>query len=363
MKHLSYEEYLKLETILNAQVLKSEEAGKPAHDEMLFICIHQATEIWFKLVVFELQHLVQVMNQPQVREHQIAGAVAKFGRIKMIIKSLIENFDIMETMAPQDFLKFRNLIAPASGFQSFQFRIVENLLGLDPQKRLRFNARPYSAELPDHNRQKVLDSEVGPNLFGGLDLWLKRTPFLNFGGFSFWEQYKNATTVMLQNEKSQVENDQRLTPEQRVLLATQVEGSEKMFHALFNESAYETLRQKGIWRLSYESIHAVLLINLYRDYPLFQMPYRLLNEVMEVESLMYRWRSRHALMVKRILGLRIGTGGASGHDYLLKTAEAHQVFDDLFKLVTFYLPEDKLPKLPKEVESQLHFQFGSKENI
>jgi tryptophan 2,3-dioxygenase len=119
---LTYGEYLELPELLSLQRLRSD---PPVHDELLFIVVHQAYELWFKQLLFELE---------SVRDRLFAddGERARhyLTRIRAIERVLIEHLEVLETMSPQDFLGFRDHLAPASGFQSAQFRELEFLSGL-----------------------------------------------------------------------------------------------------------------------------------------------------------------------------------------------------------------------------------------
>jgi tryptophan 2,3-dioxygenase len=123
---LTYGEYLELPELLSQQRLRSD---PPVHDELLFIVVHQAYELWFKQLLFELE---------SVRDRLFAddGERARhyLTRVRAIERVLIEHLEVLETMSPQDFLDFRDHLAPASGFQSAQFREIEFLSGLkDPR--------------------------------------------------------------------------------------------------------------------------------------------------------------------------------------------------------------------------------------
>lgn len=130
---LSYASYLRLEPLLRQQVLASE---PPAHDELLFITIHQVYELWFKLLLHELAGARDAMFADELwRAAHMLGRAAEIERV------LIKQVDVLDTMTPQDFLAFRSLLAPASGFQSVQFRELEFLSGAkDPQFVARFHA-------------------------------------------------------------------------------------------------------------------------------------------------------------------------------------------------------------------------------
>lgn len=119
---LTYGEYLRLPALLDQQVPESE---PPAHDELLFITVHQVYELWFKLMLHELE---------SARDEMVAGRLWRarqlLRRVHAIERVLVEQLDVLETMTPQDFLEFRSLLAPASGFQSVQFRELEFLSGV-----------------------------------------------------------------------------------------------------------------------------------------------------------------------------------------------------------------------------------------
>ena len=126
---LTYGGYLKLSELLSMQQLLSD---PPVHDELLFIVVHQAYELWFKQLLFELE---------SVRDRLFAGDTERarhyLTRIHAIERVLIEHIEVLETMSPLDFLAFRDHLAPASGFQSAQFREMEFLSGLKDEGLLR----------------------------------------------------------------------------------------------------------------------------------------------------------------------------------------------------------------------------------
>lgn len=285
--------------------------------------------------------------------------VARLGRINLIFRTLVQQVDILETMTPMDFLEFRDLIFSASGFQSYQFRLLENKLGLRANERLPFHSKPYHVELSPEKATEVRAAEQNPSLFDGLDAWLKRTPFLKADGFDFWQEYKRATNIMFQHDERFVNENVHLNGEEKKRLVDNIQTSKKMFESLFNQSEYEARREKNEWRLSYDAIHAALLIQLYREQPIFQLPFRLITEVLNLDSHLTQWRHRHTMMVKRMLGQRIGTGGSSGEDYLKKATEQHKIFEDFYKLTTFYVPKSKRPVLPESFIKKLGFAFNN----
>ncbi len=118
---LTYSDYLKLDKLLNMQIPHSE---RPDHDEMLFIIIHQTYELWFKEVLHELDYLKKLLLK-----NDLPRSLHTMKRILTILKVLVHQTDILETMTPLEFLTFRDRLESASGFQSFQFRELEFALG------------------------------------------------------------------------------------------------------------------------------------------------------------------------------------------------------------------------------------------
>ena len=127
----------------------------PAHDEMLFIVIHQVYELWFKQIIHELTSVVKMFNADDVNERNIGTAVARLKRVIEIQEVLIKQIHVLETLTPLDFLDFRNYLFPASGFQSFQFRMAETLLGLREEDRITYNNKRYDAEFEPNQQQQL----------------------------------------------------------------------------------------------------------------------------------------------------------------------------------------------------------------
>jgi tryptophan 2,3-dioxygenase len=354
-KAVYYGEYLQLDKLLDCQQRESFNMGRPAHDEMLFIIVHQAYELWFKQILFELDAVMDIFRKPHVPEAAVAQAVAHLSRVEEIQKLLIQQIDVLETMTPLDFLDFRDYLVPASGFQSWQFRLIETTLGLKHDKRVSFGNLSYLDRLQGADRDRLEAAETRPSLFDLVEKWLERTPFLSFGDFDFWQTYRNAVTHMLDGDHDLIASNPTLTPDQRAKQLDMLEKTRAEFAVLFDPEAHQKLQAEGAWRLSHKALQAALLIQLYRDQPILHMPYKLLSLLMDIDENFTTWRYRHALMVLRMIGSKIGTGGSSGHDYLRQTARTHKVFADLFAMSTFYIPRSDLPELPAEVQRSLAF--------
>jgi tryptophan 2,3-dioxygenase len=161
---LTYGSYLRLPQLLDSQHLESD---PPAHDELLFITIHQVYELWFKLLLWELG---------DARDRMLAGEDylprLRLQRAHAVERVLIEQVDVLETMTPQDFLAFRASLAPASGFQSVQFREIEFLSGAkDPA----YVARLHDASPVEQDRLRRRLAE--PTLWDGLLALLAKAGF------------------------------------------------------------------------------------------------------------------------------------------------------------------------------------------
>ena len=356
-KKLSYGSYLQLDRLLDSQTLKSTESGNSVHDEMLFIIIHQAYELWFKQILHELDSVLDMFRGNYVQEENFGIVVARFDRIIEIQKILVNQISILETMTPMDFLEFRDLLTPSSGFQSVQFRLIENKLGKRPEDRIQYGKQRYNQLLDDADVESVLKSENEPSLFELLENWLERTPFLQMDEFNFWESYQSAVKDMVENDIAKIKSNTQFDDETINNSLKQYEIIQRTYNALFDEDEYKKLQKDGHRRLSQKATLGALFIQLYRDEPITQLPHRLLNQLINIDQLFTSWRNRHRLLVFRMIGVKIGTGGSAGHAYLKKTAENHSVFRDIANLSTYIIPRFSLPKLPVKLKKELGFYF------
>lgn len=352
---IDYADYLRIPQLLEQQKLRSEEFGRPAHDELLFIITHQTYELWFKQILRELDLVLGIFSTDQVAEVQMSRAVQSLHRVIEIQKLLIQQVGVMETMTPLDFLDFRDMLYPASGFQSTQNRMIENKLGLQSTSRVAYNEKAYHTFVAQNEGDRMRASETEASLFDRVDAWLARTPFLRSGEFEFWRHYQGAVTAMLEGDRETVRNHAGLSPEIRDKNLSGIDGTAATFESLFDEAKYEELRKEGHFRLSYQALHAALLIQLYRDQPIFNLPFQLLTALQDIDELMTTWRYRHALMAHRMLGKKIGTGGSSGHNYLKSATDKHRIFADFFNLATYLIPRSKLPALPEDLRLRMGF--------
>lgn len=359
-----YHSYLGLDQLLNAQHPLSAAAGAMAHDEMLFIITHQSHELWFKQVSHDLESVIATMGHQVIAERDLAKVIERLTRISKIISLLVSHLPILETMTPLSFLDFRDYLYPASGFQSMQFRTLEVRLGLRRGTRLEYAGQSYECALTPEQRQSIADLEKKDSLFDNVDRWLARLPVLHVADFDFWKAYQMAVTAMLDQEEKDLDQFVSVRGMDEAKSETrrkEIKQQRDYFALFWTRESYERSMDAGARRLSFKACQAALMINFYQEEPLFQVPFQLLTLLLEIDATLTQWRSKHAQMVHRMLGLKIGTGGSSGHSYLLATASKHKVFEELFNLASFMVPRFYLPPLPPSVSNltQFHnFQDG-----
>jgi tryptophan 2,3-dioxygenase len=230
---LTYGRYLRLEPLLDQQRLETD-----AHDELLFITIHQVYELWFKQLLFEVESARDAMFADRLwwARHLLV-------RVHEIERILIEQVGVLETMTPQDFLEFRARLAPASGFQSVQFRELEFLSGAkDPHFVERFRA------LTDAERDRLRRRLAEPTL---------------------WDAFLSV------------------------------------------------LRTHGLGADSDDDVRASL-VTVAHDRGTYGDVWELAEALLAHDERAAGWRSRHVMMVERMIGTKTGTGGSSGARYLRK---------------------------------------------
>ncbi len=357
MKHppVHYHDYLKLDQLLSSQSRRSEEFNDPAHDEMLFIIVHQVFELWFKQIRFEIDSIVEVFSKAPVPDAGLAMANHRLGRIIAILKLFFGQIDVLETMTPLDFLEFRDYLYPASGFQSFQFRCVEISLGLKREDRLQFLQSSFDTHLQQEQQELLKDVISKPSVLSLVERWLERTPFVETKDFHFWKLYEEAVRQMLENDRQVIQKNPRLSEDDKAKSLKMMQALEMGFNALLDEKKYAELKATGHFRLSHKALRSALMIQLYRDEPIMQGPFQLISRLLDVDEVMTQWRYRHALLAHRMLGGKIGTGGSSGSQYLKDAADKHKIFTDFFNLSSYLIPRSRVPALPDSIKKMMNF--------
>ncbi len=356
IKPVYYGEYLQLDKLLDAQHPHSAMYGPEAHDEMLFIIVHQVYELWFKQVLHELRSIYREFQQPELADRALQLVAHRLQRILTIQDLMNAQVGVIETMTPQEFLEFREYLVPASGFQSIQFKELEILLGLTRQSRITYDQQSFYNRLHDKDRAYLEDLEQQPSLFDGVDQWLARMPFLEFDEFSFWEMYQQAVNRALDRDEEIIRRN-ATSAEQLAAELTNLQLNRDSFAALFDSRRYAELQAEQRVRLSQRALLSALFITQYREEPAFHLAHQVITALAEMDEKLTIWRYKHAMMVQRMIGSKIGTGGSSGHDYLRRTTEQNRIFKDFFAMATYLLPKHDLPELPDALRKALGFHF------
>jgi tryptophan 2,3-dioxygenase len=257
---MSYGDYLQLDLVLGAQRPLSGD-----HNEMLFIVQHQASELWLKLMIHEL-----TAARDHVASSDLQPAFKMLARVARIMAQLNQSWDVLSTLTPAEYSAFRGSLGNSSGFQSFQYRMVEFLLG---------NKRGILME-PHRHR---------PALFAALDA-VYRAPSL----------YDEALRLLARRGFA-------IDP-------GCVERDWTSLHA-YDESV------RDAW------------VRVYRDTEAHWELYELAEKLVDLEDAFRQWRFRHVTTVERIIGLKRGTGGTSGVGYLRGVVET-ELFPELWRART-----------------------------
>jgi len=352
---ISYGDYLQLDKILSAQVPQSRVHGQEVHDEHLFIVTHQAYELWFKQVIFEIDSIRDCfLDDSGVDEARMLEVIKRLQRVVMIIKLLVDQVLILETMTPLNFMDFRDFLSSASGFQSLQFRLLENKLGIKSEYRVRYNQSNYRRVYEDKpDELAALEaSEDEPGLSDVVQRWLERTPGLHCD-FNFAVKYKEAIDKILVESLELIEAEDNIT--MKTHLMSNYRKKKEQFDSIFDPEKHNALVKRGERRFSHNALLGALMISCYSEEPRFHQPHQLLIALMDIDSLITKWRYNHVMLVQRMLGsIQLGTGGSSGYQYLRSTlSERYKVFIDLFNMSTFLVPRNLIPPLTPQMRTTL----------
>jgi tryptophan 2,3-dioxygenase len=347
MTDLYYSDYIELDKILNSQHPRSFARPEDGNDEMLFIISHQAYELWFKQIIFELDLVRHIFRQGRINDNSpdMSNVVHKLKRIVKVLELLNQQVTILETMTALDFLEFRNYLLPASGFQSKQFRLIEAKLGLKMEDRYKKEYYKYTrrGSLSEFDAQAINQAEGENTLKELVVQWLERMPFFDE---KYWVDYKGQSSS----------NGQIFWSAYRQIYQAGLSAAgESARLAEFDKIFF----QEGRGEISPRAMQAALFITLYRDLPIFQLPFELLNTLSEIDELLSNWRYRHFSMVRRMIGLRVGTGGTSGAGYLEGTLSQHYAFREITEVATFLIERSKLPELPDVLKEKVSFNIQS----
>jgi tryptophan 2,3-dioxygenase len=354
----NYWDYIRVEELLGLQRGVEASEAELTDDEVRFIVIHQVDELWFKLVLRELVTARDLFARPRVPEDALAFAVNSLRRISLTFELAGTHFKLMETMRTQDYLAFRDKLSPASGFQSAQLREIEILMGLPDADRIPFgNEGSYLEALNSHDgspspararvERRLAERST---LKAAVDAWLHRTPIQGSSPgdagddrvvAEFVRSYLAGHETLYQRALDHAVTVQALTKADEERLRAryrgQLQGAQRHLHAedVPAEKRAFTARLRA----------AILFIDSNRTLPLLSWPGQIIDALVECEQSMLVFRQRHARMVERVIGRRIGTGGSDGVAYLDQTALQYRVFTEIWAARTLLLPKDLCPEI------------------
>ena len=297
----TYSDYLRLKELLKLQTGVKGQKRKISNDELHFIIVHQNFELWFKLIINELRSTRDILASDYVEETKLPQAVHHMNRVIETFKLMAQQWKVMETLEPQDFLNFRDELGTASGFESFQMREMEALMG-----KKWIDGKPAGKD--DSNEKSLYEVTCD---------WLERTPI-------------QGSTSASPDDENQVNGfiSEYLAAHKKLYPDTHQDAV-----TFFEEDSSLRRRRAGL-----------VFIESYRELPLLAWPRKLISTLIELEESMILWRSAHARMVERMIGRRIGTGGSSGVDYLDMTTK-YRVFIDLWSVRSVLIKKEALPPL------------------
>jgi len=336
---MTYGNYLQLDTLLTLQNGPEGHTPQPCNDEMHFIIIHQVFELWFKLLNRELEEALNLMEVEEVSEESIPRVVHHLERCAETLRLMTHQWKVMETLAPQEFLAFRDRLGTSSGFESWQMRSLEMLLGLDAEQRIG-GMDPMVHNRKLHQEGKLSDEVMSeldrlaarPTLKQVLRQWLERTPVEGVSGdnailSNFVEGH---LASMVEHGETVIAHMVEIGHGEEAAVRPRIEGG--------IASARDFLLPDG----QVDAARAGLLfIESYRELPLLSWPRRLIDTIVELEESMLLFRFHHARMVERMIGRRMGTGGSSGVDYLDMTLK-YRIFTDLWAVRTMLVKRDSI---------------------
>jgi tryptophan 2,3-dioxygenase len=258
--NMTYGEYLNLDKILTSQNRLSNH-----HDEMLFIVIHQVSELWMKLILHEMNGAINC-----IQSGDLSSAFKKLARVSKTQSQIIQAWDVLATMTPSEYMEFRDSLGQASGFQSYQYRMIEFALGYKTEHILKI----YEKDSELHNKLKA--AYEAPTLY-------------------------DVSIHALANAGLSIDSE---------VLQRDVTKTYKG-----NESV------KAAWT------------TVYKDVEKYWDLYELAEKLVDIEDWLQQWRFRHMKTVERIIGFKMGTGGSSGVGYLKKVLD-QRFFPELWDLRT-----------------------------
>jgi len=259
-KRMTYGDYLDLDSLLSSQNRLSDH-----HDEMLFIVIHQVSELWLKLIIHEIRAATEAIHDANYRE-----AFKMLSRVSKIQSQIIQAWDVLSTLTPAEYMEFRDKLGNASGFQSYQYRLVEFSLGYKTPHILKI----YEKDEKLYRRLK--EAFEAPGLY-------------------------DVAIIALAKEGLPI--------------------SDEILQRDYTEAYTRDDSVEEAW------------LTVYKDVNRYWNLYELAEKLVDIEDWFQQWRFRHMKTVERVIGMKKGTGGSSGVGYLKRVID-HYFFPELWNIRT-----------------------------
>ncbi|MUK88377.1 tryptophan 2,3-dioxygenase [Ornithinibacillus sp. L9] len=260
LEKMTYGDYLQLDTLLGSQKRLSNH-----HDEMLFIIIHQVSELWLKLIIHEIKAATIAIQQGKLQ-----ASFKMLARVSKIQSQIIQAWDVLSTLTPAEYMEFRDKLGNASGFQSYQYRLVEFVLGYKTPHIMKIYKK-------DEELYTILkDAYEAPGLYD----------------VSIQALAKEGFTI----NKDVLQRD-------------------------FSKTYHKDTSVEQAW------------LEVYKHKEKYWNLYQLAEKLVDIEDWFQQWRFRHMKTVERIIGHKTGTGGSSGVGYLKKVLD-HYFFPELWEIRT-----------------------------
>ena len=236
----------------------------------------------------------------------ILNGLERVNKIQMVLNQQIT---VLETLTPADFLTFRDLLTPASGNQSYQFRMIEIRLGLHAEPDI--STAEFFKQLPEVDQAKLLQTKQLTSLYQAIEAWLT---LYEKDAREYLTRYKHDVETKLTDRQEKLNRQPK-----NHIIDIQLEQFKTMRIAcaeVLDETSYEKKREHGSCRLTYPSFLSALYLFLNQNHEELSDAFKLLKRLIELDELMALWRFHHALMVQRMIGHKLGTGGTTGYTHL-----------------------------------------------
>jgi len=334
-----YWDYLKLGPLLNCQDGFQEDSAKVSADEHFFIVIHQVYELWFKLALRDLCEARDALGAERVSAQAVSESVGLLRRVGSTLEMTLQQFELLTNLEPQSFLSFRDSLRPASGVQSYQWRMIEYMMGLSQLERDEATARLGNMECR-HSKQFV---DVVNRPLEACKRMMSKCPMeadddeTTAKIEAFEEDLRARGTIRqvvfnwlsklpihLANKESEasMEADPTSWTMKQRFLDHYLEKSPSTQRALIEllENGDDVFRKAVI---------GLLAVETFPSFPIFQAPHALIESIVRVDSAMTTWRHLHARVVERTIGVRSGTMGSGSYGALDVVRDTFRLFPEI----------------------------------